>query len=144
MRYRTAIIIILVTLLGVVQLSVVVAASTYESQTLPFGSQGASQLVDSSGGLKLTSMYELDLQHADPVTIAIKLLNIILTFLGFAGMVLLVYAGVLWATARGNADQVEKAKHLIRRGALGLIIILMASAINVFIFYLIQQQFYGN
>lgn len=109
-------------------------------ETLPFGSYRASQKVGDSS-FKLSSMYVLDLGRNDPTSIIIALVNIVLTFLGFAGMVVLVYAGILWATARGNSEQVDKAKNLIRRSATGLVIILMASAINILIFYLIQTQF---
>lgn len=125
--------------------SVTLADDTYPSEKLPFGSKNASALVDKkSNSLSLKSMYMLDLGHSGPVTIIIASINIILTFLGAAGLVVLLYAGVLWMTARGNSEQIETSKNLLRRGVIGLIIILMASAINILVFYTIQSQFYAS
>ncbi|MFA7365039.1 MAG: hypothetical protein WCZ12_01605 [Patescibacteria group bacterium] len=57
----------------------------------------------------------------------------ILSFIGVIFMVLIVYAGFSWMTARGNDQQVEKAKNLIFRAIIGLIIVLAAYAITTFV-----------
>jgi len=62
--------------------------------------------------------------------------SIIQLIIGFAGVILLIiitYASFLWLTARGNEDQVTKAKAWLRNGIIGLIITLMAFAITSFI-----------
>jgi len=51
------------------------------------------------------------------------LVNAILALLGVAFIVLLVYAGILYLTARGDKDQVGKAKRLIRQAIIGIIIV---------------------
>jgi hypothetical protein len=41
-------------------------------------------------------------------------------------LLLLIYGGVFWMTARGNESQVDKAKNIITNSLVGLIIILLA------------------
>ena len=45
----------------------------------------------------------------------------------------IVYGGFLWMTAHGNEEQVTKAKNLITAALIGLVIILSAYAISVFV-----------
>lgn len=62
--------------------------------------------------------------------------NVIRAALGLLGIVLVVlmlYAGFLWMTARGNSDQVEKAKSTIIRAVVGALIIFSAYAITGFV-----------
>ncbi len=61
------------------------------------------------------------------------LIGAALSFIGIIFMVLIIYGGLLWMTARGNDQQVEKAKNLIVQSFIGLIIILAAYAITAFI-----------
>ncbi|MBT4516731.1 MAG: hypothetical protein HOC78_02445, partial [Candidatus Komeilibacteria bacterium] len=61
------------------------------------------------------------------------IINIFLGFLGILATLLLLYAGFLWMTSRGNAEKVEKAKLLIASAAIGLVIIVSAYAISRFI-----------
>ncbi|PKM91171.1 hypothetical protein CVU82_03930 [Candidatus Falkowbacteria bacterium HGW-Falkowbacteria-1] len=54
----------------------------------------------------------------------------ILSFIGVLFMVLIIYGGLLWMTARGNEQQTEKAKSLIIQAIIGLVIVLSAYAIT--------------
>ncbi len=56
-----------------------------------------------------------------------------LSFVGLAFFVLMIYAGFLWMFARGNDQDVQKAKDLIQAAVIGLIIVLAAYAITMFI-----------
>ena len=62
------------------------------------------------------------------------IIKTILELLGFIFVVLMIYAGILWMTAGGNEEQVEKAKNLIKQALTGLIIVVLAYAITYFIF----------
>lgn len=62
-----------------------------------------------------------------------QLIGYVLSFLGVIFMVLIIYAGILWMTARGNDQDVEKAKEIIKNAVMGLIIVLAAYAITAFI-----------
>ncbi len=62
-----------------------------------------------------------------------KIVGAALSFIGIIFFVLMIYGGVLWMTARGNDQQVEKAKDLIVAAIIGLIIVFAAYAITAFI-----------
>jgi len=54
----------------------------------------------------------------------------LLSFVGVIFLVLMIYGGYIWMMARGNEQDVEKAKTLIKNSLIGLIIILCAYAIT--------------
>lgn len=67
--------------------------------------------------------------------------NFIAIILGLVGVIflaLIIYGGFLWMTAAGNEKQVETAKNIISRAAIGLIIIVLAYAITFFIIKLLS------
>ena len=62
--------------------------------------------------------------------------TVIQFFIGILGtffLVLMVYGGYLWMNARGNEQQVEKAKNILTQAVIGLIIILAAYSIASFV-----------
>lgn len=61
------------------------------------------------------------------------IIGAVLSFIGVIFMALIILGGFQWMTARGNDQQVEKAKNLIIQSIIGLIIILSAYAITAFI-----------
>lgn len=68
------------------------------------------------------------------ISIAIgKIVGAGLAFIGVVFMILIIYGGILWMTARGNEQQVEKAKDLIYSAVIGLIIVLSAYAITNYV-----------
>lgn len=69
----------------------------------------------------------------DPVVIVGKVINIFLALLGVIFLVLTVYGGYLWMTARGDEQQVTKAKDVLKAAAIGLGITLGAYAISSFV-----------
>ena len=66
-----------------------------------------------------------------------------LSFIGVLFFILVIYGGFLWMTARGNEEQVTKAKELIRAAIIGLIIIVAAYAIAFFIFSYLGRETLG-
>ena len=73
-------------------------------------------------------------------TIISKVINAVLGLLGVIFLVLIIYAGFLWMTAAGNDDQVTKAKNILTRSIIGVIIIVAAYAISYFVLSNIIQQ----
>lgn len=69
----------------------------------------------------------------DPRAIIGDIIGAVLTFVGVLFLILVIYGGLLWMTARGNEQQIEKAKNLIGAAIIGLIIVLSAYAITAFI-----------
>lgn len=57
----------------------------------------------------------------------------ILSFLGVVFLILMIYGGFLWMTAKGNEEQVTKAKNLIVAAIIGIIIVISAYAISYFV-----------
>jgi hypothetical protein len=68
-----------------------------------------------------------------------NLINIVLGFLGVAGVVVVIYGGAVWMTAFGEEDKVEKGKKTLIAGVIGLIIIGVAWTIVSYVLNLAQD-----
>lgn len=90
---------------------------------------------DYAGKAAFSAGYETDSTAADYVTVISSVIQTILSLLGVIFLVLLIYGGFLWMTARGNEQQVEKAKEVIYSSLIGLIIILAAYSISYFVVF---------
>lgn len=60
-------------------------------------------------------------------------MGVAISFLGVLFLIYAIYGGYLWMTAQGDAKKVEEAKDIITRAVIGLIIIVSAYAITVFV-----------
>jgi len=60
-------------------------------------------------------------------------INAALSLVGLIFMGLLVYAGILWMTARGQEDQIQKAQKIIVASVIGLVVSVSAYAVTVFV-----------
>ena len=56
-----------------------------------------------------------------------------LTLVGLIFLILMVYGGYLWMTARGAEEQIGKAQKIIYGTIIGLVVVLSAYAITVFV-----------
>lgn len=77
-----------------------------------------------------------EFEEADKNTLAETvggLIRALLSILGVIFMAYVVYAGQLWMTARGNEEQITKAKAIIRGSIIGLLIVFAAYAITSFV-----------
>jgi len=73
----------------------------------------------------------------DKTTMTQIIADVIKVFLGLLGVIfviIIIVAGFNWMMAGGNEEKVEKAKHLISRATIGLLIIIAAYAITYFVF----------
>jgi len=73
---------------------------------------------------------------SDTNTIFTLIQTVISAFLGLIGVILLaylLYAGYNWMTARGEEEKVTKAKDTLKRAIVGVIIIVAAYAISIFV-----------
>ncbi|MBU0731724.1 pilin [Patescibacteria group bacterium] len=82
----------------------------------------------------LGSSEEVNLGDAPPMTIASNIINWALGFLGIIFLVLTIYGGFLWMTARGNEEQVKKAKQVLTGAVIGLVIVIASYGIAQFIY----------
>lgn len=62
-----------------------------------------------------------------------RVINTALSLVGLIFLILMVYGGYLWMTARGDESQVEKAQMIIRNAIIGLVLVLAAYAITVLV-----------
>jgi|GEM_PF-309358 cytochrome bd-type quinol oxidase subunit 2 len=60
-------------------------------------------------------------------------IGIFLSFLGVIFLILMIYGGYNWMTAAGDEKKIDKAKDTIRAAIIGIIIIIAAYAISVFV-----------
>ena len=68
------------------------------------------------------------------------IIKALLGFLGIIFLVLMVYAGYLWMTARGDSKSVDKAKDIIKQAIIGIVITMLAYAITGFVIGAIQNS----
>jgi len=73
------------------------------------------------------------LATTDPRTVAGRVINFVLGFLGVIAVGLIAYAGFLWMTADGDEEKVGTAKKILKNGVIGLVIILASWGIALFI-----------
>ncbi len=62
-----------------------------------------------------------------------RIINVFLGILGVIFVVLIIYGGFMWMTAAGNNDKVEKAKKIISRSVIGVLIILTSYLVTWFV-----------
>lgn len=63
-----------------------------------------------------------------------RAIRILMAFIGSISLVLYIYSGFLWMTARGNSDQTGKAKLILVWTTLGVVIMLSSYMLASFIF----------
>ncbi|HPL83333.1 MAG TPA: hypothetical protein PK757_00625 [bacterium] len=62
-----------------------------------------------------------------------QIVGTVLSLVGILFFVLMIYGGILWMTAGGNDTQLKNAQKTITMAVIGLIIVLSAYAITMFI-----------
>ncbi|PIS04865.1 MAG: hypothetical protein COT81_04390 [Candidatus Buchananbacteria bacterium CG10_big_fil_rev_8_21_14_0_10_42_9] len=80
---------------------------------------------------------------ASPGEIASRGIKAFLTILGVIFIILIIYGGFIWMKSMGNEDEIERAKRILRASIIGLIIILAAYSITLFIFDTIIESTSG-
>lgn len=68
----------------------------------------------------------LDVLAGDIIQVLFQVLSIVF-------LILMVYGGIIWTTARGDSEQVEKARSTIFNSAIGLFISVAAYALTTFV-----------
>ena len=91
------------------------------------------QAVDIWGGQQDEINNQLQMGEKDPRAIVGAVINVALGFLDIIAVIIVLYGGFLWMTAAGNEDQVAKAKKLLTAGIIGIVIILAAWGLALFV-----------
>jgi len=75
----------------------------------------------------------IGLGGADLKETVLNIIQLLLGLMTLIAVALIIYAGFVWLTAAGNEENVEKAKRIISAAVVGLIIVLLAWAIVIFV-----------
>lgn len=75
----------------------------------------------------------------DTKVIIASIIAYALEWVGILFIILIIYGGVRWMTARGNSQQVEEAKNVVKNAAIGLAIVLLSYVITRFIVDLLDK-----
>lgn len=62
-----------------------------------------------------------------------NLLNIVYLVAGMVAVGAMIYSGVKYTTANGESDKIQSAKNIMFYGVIGLVVIIMATAITTFV-----------
>lgn len=91
------------------------------------------------GGAIYGNLSDTGLGTTDPVVVASQLINVFLRLLGAITVFLMLYGGWIWIWARGNQEEITKAKDIIRGSMIGLLVILASFGIMQFLFYYLTK-----
>lgn len=107
--------------------------SNLEECALGGGDKGGStSFTDFRGGLTApeTAGYDASLtQTTSAREFVIKIVNFALGFLGLVAVIMMIYAGILYVTSRGETDGPEKAKKIVGYTVAGILLIAASFAI---------------
>ncbi|MFH0829470.1 MAG: hypothetical protein V1907_04870 [Candidatus Kerfeldbacteria bacterium] len=76
---------------------------------------------------------QVGLGTADLKSTVINIISWVLGILALVAVVFIIYGGFTWLTAAGNEEKIEKAKKIIGSAVVGLIVVLLAWAITIFV-----------
>ncbi len=76
---------------------------------------------------------EVVLSNEDPRTVTVKMINVVLSFLGLIALVVVLFGGFKWMTSGGNQENVATAKKILIAGLIGLVIIIISWGITAYI-----------
>ena len=83
--------------------------------------------------------YETAAEDASIEVLIAQIIQAVLSLIGVIFLILMIYGGYLWMTARGNEEQVTKAKGVITASLIGIIVVLGAYAISYFVISILAE-----
>ena len=105
------------------------AAGAVLTLALPFVAQPSHASV-----LSIESVgSQLGLGNADLKKTVLNILQMVLGLLAFVAVIMVILGGFTWLTAAGNEEKVDRAKKIISAAVIGLIIVLLAWAVVIFV-----------
>jgi hypothetical protein len=82
----------------------------------------------------------IGLGNRNPKDIIVGVIQVILGFLGLLAVILILYGGFKWMLSRGDEGEVETARKIIVSGVIGLLIILAAWGISLWVIGILTEQ----
>lgn len=74
-----------------------------------------------------------------PTSVVTSIVSWMLGILAVIAVVLVIFAGIQWMTSGGNEEKVTAAKNLLRAALIGLVIILAAYGIALYVFRILSN-----
>ncbi len=84
------------------------------------------------------------LSAQDPRATVAKIIRYALGFLGIVAIGIIMYAGFIWMTAKGEEEKINEAKKIMMGGVIGLVIILASFGIATFVMSRLQSATNGG
>lgn len=81
-----------------------------------------------------TRLSDIAVSNSTPELLIADVVRIVLGFVGTIFFLLMLYGGIMWMTAMGSNEKVEKAKQILEMAVVGLVIVVASYAISIFIF----------
>ncbi len=85
------------------------------------------------------NLNDTGLGTTDPVVVVAQVVNVFLRLLGLLSVLFMLYGGWIWIWARGNDEEITRAKDIIRGSIIGLIVILSSYGVMQWVFYYLTQ-----
>lgn len=86
----------------------------------------------------------VNLSDADPRMIAIRLINVVLQFVGILTLIMILWGGFLFLLSGGKEEKTQHATAVIRNAIIGLVIVLCAWSIVRFVMMSLIQVSGGD
>ncbi len=111
------------------------SAAFFALVALPVSAAGTTPAKGFDTGLETTAKeaFGATPTKADLPTVIGFFIKSALSLVGLVFMILIVYGGILWMTAAGNEQRVEKAKSIITSAVIGMVIIAAGYALTDFV-----------
>ncbi|MCU0680416.1 MAG: pilin, partial [Planctomycetes bacterium] len=84
-------------------------------------------------GINDTNVTSIGLASFDLKVFVVRIIQIVLGFLGLISVVLVIYAGFTWMTSGGNEEKIANAKKTLRNALIGLVIIFSSFGIATYV-----------
>src|SRR3989338_2479447 len=107
---------------------------------IPISSAAAIGNLNNAAGNLTPAARTAGYQEGNIGNITGQIINTALSLVGIIFLALMVYAGYLWMTARGEESQIETAKKIVTSAIIGLVITMSAYAITT----LVTTKFSGS
>lgn len=122
---------------SLVLVNLVIVASVTIFVTIPV--DAATISLNPLGGGDYGNLTDTGLGTTDPLVVASQIVNVFLRLLGAITVIFMIYGGWIWIWARGNQEEVTRAKDIIRGSIIGLLVILASFGIMQFVFYYLTK-----
>ena len=118
-------------------------AQTVFAQTTPAPSTGLLASTTDLSAMTAVTANQAGLSGMSVSALTGQVLKVVLSLLGLIFLILVIFAGYNWMTASGNEEKVKKSTGTIKSAVIGLIIVIAAYIITLFIFQSVDMTGIG-